>query len=192
MGEKTFKTNLETELEKALTVRNTQFCVFERDLLKEILDTGCLSGPVPKEIKEYLGQKLLEYHAAQNSLTGGWNESFAEVICEGMFAKQGNFFKQRFAEINGFIIYYKPILDSLENLEKAYSEGSVAEKLIVSCMREGTPDSVLYVICIGCNMHQLGIERSYRNKYRQFDKYEKGKKLNAKEFVDDLMKLIGA
>ncbi len=186
------KTNLEIELEKALTGRNAQFHAFERDLLKEILDTGHVSGPVLPGIKEYLGQKLAEYKAAQNSLAGGWNDSFAEVICEGMFAKKGSFYKQRFAEINGFIIDYKPILDSLENLEKEYAENSVAEKLIVSCMQEGTADSALYLICLGGNMRQLGLARSCRNEYRQFEKYQKGKKLDAEEFVKDLIKLIGA
>ena len=187
-----FKTELEIELEKAFESRNSQFHLFERDLLKEILDTGRLSGPVPMKIKEYLGQKMMDYKAAQNSLADGWNESFAEIICEGMFAKKGNFYKQRFAEVNGFMIDYKPILDSLENLEKAYSENSVAEKLIVSCMQEGTADSALYLICLGGNVRMLGMARSYNKEFPQFARYKKGERLDADMFVKDLMKLIGA
>jgi len=187
-----FKTELEIELEKAFRCLEVPFHEFRTDLLKELLDTNHLSSKVPQGISEYLNQKFSEYLAAKKSLAIGWSESFAEIICEGMFAKKGSFYKQRFAEINGFIIDYKPILDSLENLEKEYAENSVAEKLIVSCMQEGTADSALYLICLGGNMRQLGMARSCRNEYRQFDKYKKGEKLNAKEFVTDLMKLIGA
>lgn len=187
-----FKTDLEMELEKACKHLEFPFHEFRTDLLKELLDIGYFKGTVLQETRKYLIQKVNEYNNAKKSLAEGWNESFADVICEGIFAKKGSFYKQRFGEINNFIIDYKQIIENIEEVEKAYADNSVAEKLMVSCSDEGAASSALYLLCLGGNVRQFWLAKSYGKEFPQFAKYKKGEKLDAKEFVKDLIELLGA
>ncbi len=190
MGEK-YKTELESELEKAFRYLEAPFHEFKTDLVKELLDNFQLEKNIPKGIWNYLNHKIGEYRAAKASLNVGWNESFAEIICEGMFSKKGNFFKQRFAEVNGFMIDYKPIINNIEEVEKAYADNSVAEKLIVTHMKGGTPEGALYLTCLDCNVRMLEMAKSYNKEFPQFARYKKGERLDAELFVKDLIKMLG-
>lgn len=210
MGVNNFKSELETELEKAFESRGIYFCEVKEETLRKFLerDTEVFAEHystdeqhefLPPELERYLKQQSAGIENAMQEILKRFEPAFMGIICTGLFqmlnegsASRSGFFKQRIAEINGFIVDYKPLVWNLNEIERAYAENAMAELIIVSKIACDKYESALYVIHTDNKLSHLEPGENYEKQFRPFEKYKKGQKLPAKKFANDLIKLIGA
>ena len=210
MGVNNFKSELETELEKAFESRGIYFCEVKEETLRKFLerDTDAFAEYyskdeqhefLPPELECYLRQQSAGLEKTMKEMFKKFEHAFLSIILNGVFRmhneasadKQG-FFKQRIAEANQYIIDYKPVVWNLDEAEKEYKENNLMELLHISKIVNDKYESVLYCIYSDNKLTHIGPGEKYETQFKPFKKYKKGRKLPAKEFANDLMKLIGA
>ena len=224
MGEKTFKTDLEIELEKALDERGIYFSCMNHDQLEKFweLDLKKLPEPpsddekeddmfLPDEVRafnETLGQKKHKNFKEWADEVGTQGvflylkktmEELADelALTTGMHHYNFGIYKQRRAEINGFEIIYKAGTLNLDQVEEDYKKGTFMQT--AKLYKDIGKDKQEEILDLDCRSDKI-TERNYGEKAKEimgqkiylFKKYKKRQKLDAKQFVKDLMKLIGA
>ena len=239
MGEKTFKTELEIELEKALDERGIYLSLVNKEIYDKFRELDLAQYPeppvpaeppeeqpdkeitecAPEAVKEYKKIKDEEYQqelkewqkkVGKNGILA-WQDKLLELLAKELddLAEErgtqlpfkissGGVYKKRTAEIGDFLIVYGVVCNT-ENPEPAYNnEDLLIEALKLEKTLGEKREKIISINFTNQKYKETVIEETAKevaadiSKLRILKNKHKHKKIiSPKEFVNDLMKLIG-
>lgn len=141
--EKTYKTDLETELENALNKRRISFVELNREQIDRFVQADLEKYPEYKQVledKNWNGELNLDFETAVETALGAGMTipetsarfEIASRILHELFQTKLGTYKTKTAIVKDFVISYRIVIDPIDNPEEAYSNGDLHEFIVVS------------------------------------------------------------